>query len=560
LEKASMNMADILISPSDYLINQLKNRMQFNGPNPVKIFNPYILDKKFEEIKFIQDDDIVFFGKLTPQKGCLELFEYMKELWDENFIHPLKIVGGGSHLFYPEMTEMEEFIKKKYSKYVRLEKIIFEGKIDPSCLPERLKKAKVIIIPSVVDNLPYAVIEAMGMGGVILASTNGGHIELVTDNFNGFLFDHLVNGDFKNQLKKILKLNVKERETISKNALKSISNFLNIKKIYEEKFKLLNSNDVFTKDFPFNSKIDKKKITKHPNKLNKLSIIIPYYNLGKYIEETILSLMKIDYPEYEIIIVNDGSNEMDSILKLDEIASKYKIKVLNKKNEGLANARNYGANMAEGEFLAFLDADDLVEPNYYSKAIKILKHYNDVAFVGCWAQYFGKSKQVWPTFNPEPPYLLVHNMINSSGLIYKKDDFLSFGLNDPEMIYGMEDYESVISMTKNGARGISIPDKLWNYRVRKDSMQQAFNLNKQLFLYERIAIKHEDFFSQHAQEISLLLNSNGPGMNFDNPTIPPHNINSFFSFEWKRSLAKKLKKYPFLFEQGKRIYKTFNKI
>jgi hypothetical protein len=150
-------------------------------------------------------------------------------------------------------------------------------------------------------------------------------------------------------------------------------------------------------------------------------------------------------------------------------------------------------------------------------------------------------------------------MINSSALVYKKNHFITFGLNDPKMIYGMEDYDSVIGMIKHGARGISIPDKLWNYRVRKNSMQQSFNQNKQLFLYEKIASKHADFFNQYGGEVSLLLNSNGPGIGFDNPTKIVYQPSSFFSFEWKRSLAHRLKKYPFLFRQGKNIYKIFNK-
>jgi glycosyltransferase involved in cell wall biosynthesis len=558
LEKACINMADILISPSNYLINQLEERMQFNGPKPVKIFNPYQLENKFEKNENIQGD-IIFFGKLTPQKGCLELFQYMQELWEEGFEYSLKIIGGGSHFFYPEMSEMNEFIKKKYAKYFKAGKIIFEGNVPPQDLPARLKQAQLIIVPSIVDNLPYAVIEAMGMGKIILASTNSGHIELITNQFNGFLFDHAIKGDFKRQLKYIISLDNKEYETIAKNAFESVHSALNFNRVYAEKALLLQKEIQLEKVFPFIEHIQLSHVTEFPIISDLLSIVIPYYNLGSYIEETIISLINIDYPKFEIIVVNDGSTDEASILKLAELVSKYTIKIVNKENEGLSLARNYGAQLAEGEFLAFLDADDTVEPSYYSKAIRILKNYNNVSFVGCWAQYFGNSNQVWPTFNPEPPYLLVHNMINSSGLIYKKSHFLSFALNDPKMVYGMEDYDSLIGLIKNGARGVSIPAKLWNYRIRKDSMQQSFNGNKQLYLYERIATKHADFYSLYARDISLLLNSNGPGMGFDNPTKPVHFRASFFSFEWKRSLAHKLKKYPFLFKQGKKVYKIFKK-
>jgi glycosyltransferase involved in cell wall biosynthesis len=558
LEKASMNMADILLSPSNYLVHQLQKRMQFNGPEPKVLFNPYRIETNFKKNEII-GGDLVFFGKLTPQKGCLELFECMKELWDEGFDYPLKIIGGGSHFFYPEMSEMEDFLKKRFKKYFATGKILFEGNIAPSLLAERLRKAQVVIVPSIVDNLPYAVIEAMGLGNVVLASKSSGHIELINHNFNGFLFDHNKKGDFKTQLKNIIELNLEEHNKIGKNAYETVCNLLNYEKIYEGKSQLINQEVTLKKEFPFNTTIELNQVQDYPTIESKLSIVIPFYNLGDYLEETIISLLNIDYPNFEIIVVNDGSTEESSILKLAEISNKYKINVLTKKNEGLSMARNYGAEMVDGEFLAFIDADDTVEPNYYAKAIKILQEYNNVSFVGCWAKYFGKSNDIWPTFNPEPPYLLFHNMINSSGLVYKKNHFLSFGINDPTMIYGMEDYDSVISMTKNGARGVSIPEKLWNYRVRENSMQQSFNLNKQLFLYERIASKHKDFFNQYATELSLLLNSNGSGIHIDNPTKPIYFRPSLFSFEWKRSLAIKLKKYPTLFNYGKKVYKKFNK-
>lgn len=558
LEKASINMADILVSPSNYLITQLEDRMQFNGPQPVQIFNPFQLDNQIQKDKSVMGD-IVFFGKLTPQKGCLELFEYMKDLWDSGFNFPLKVVGGGTHFFYPEMSEMGEFFQKKYAKYISDGKIIFEGNIEPKRLVERLKKVHIIIVPSIVDNLPYAVIEAMRMGKIILASTSGGHIELIKDNFNGFLFDHSIQDDFKLKLNQILDLNESEYQTIANNAISTIIDSTNYKKVYSEKAQLLNQSLPEKKEFPFNIKIPLQEVRELPFLTNKLSIVVPYYNLGHCIEETIISLTNIEYSDYEIIIVNDGSTEPNSVRKLSELSSKYKVTIIDKENEGLSLARNYGAQFAQGEFIAFLDADDTVEPHYYSRAVEILKKYDNVSFVGCWAQYFENSNQVWPTFNPEPPYLLVHNMINSSALVYKKNHFITFGLNDPKMIYGMEDYDSVIGMIKHGARGISIPDKLWNYRVRKNSMQQSFNQNKQLFLYEKIASKHADFFNQYGGEVSLLLNSNGPGIGFDNPTKIVYRPSSFFSFEWKRSLAHRLKKYPFLFRQGKNIYKMFNK-
>jgi len=557
MEKAVMNMADILISPSDYLVSELKERMSFNGPEPVRIFNPFRTSGE-TEIGQIREGDLVFFGKLTPQKGCIELFAYMKELWDNGFEHALRIVGGGSHFFYPEMCEMESFLKKKYKSYVESGKIIFEGNIPPAQLPQRLAQAQVIIVPSIVDNLPYAVIEAMDMGKTVLASLNSGHTELIANGKSGFLFDHTVKGDFARVLKTVLGLSESERTEIGKQAQEAAKAHLNFEKIFQEKMSLLNAPPVNSSSFPFNYTIQASEAESKPAVKDKLTVVVPYYNLGATLPDTIASLLKCPYPNLEIIIVDDGSTDELSIRKLAEIEAAFPVKVLQKENEGLSIARNFGAQAADGEYLAFLDADDTIEPEYYPKALEILAQYENVSFVGCWAQYFENNDAVWPTFNPEPPYLLVHNVINSSALIYKRDHFLSFGLNDEKMVYGMEDYDSVIGMVKNGARGLAIPEKWWNYRIRKNSMQQSFNPNKELFLYQLIARKHEAFFRQFASQVSLLLNSNGPGMKFDNPTIPIAG-DAAFGRGWIRVMKHRLKKHPVLFRVGKKIYKTIKK-
>src|SRR6185436_13548152 len=97
--------------------------------------------------------------------------------------------------------------------------------------------------------------------------------------------------------------------------------------------------------------------------------------------------------------------------KLQKINSQENISIINRDNNGLAATRNYGATIAKGEFLAFLDADDKVGSTYYEKAIYVLKQKDNVFFVGSWVQYFENSNAVWPTFTPQPPYALVHNPI-----------------------------------------------------------------------------------------------------------------------------------------------------
>src|SRR5690606_21240989 len=124
----------------------------------------------------------------------------------------------------------------------------------------------------------------------------------------------------------------------------------------------------------------------------KLSVVIPFFNLSDTLLDTLESLKKSDYPEMEVIVVNDGSTEEKAKEILQNLQKDYKFELYHKVNTGLSDSRNFGAEKAKGDFLAFLDADDTVKPSYFSKAIDVLISYDNVHFVGCWAQYFGENE------------------------------------------------------------------------------------------------------------------------------------------------------------------------
>lgn len=245
--------------------------------------------------------------------------------------------------------------------------------------------------------------------------------------------------------------------------------------------------------------------------------------MGKYIADAVKSIKETGYPEKEIIIVNDGSNEQESLISLDGYRKEEGIIVIDTKNFGLAKARNTGASAATGQYLAFLDADDMVEASYYEKAIAVLERYENIHFIGCWVQYFEGSDRVWPAFAPEPPEILYHNTINSSSLVYKRESFLSAGQNDAKMPFqGWEDYESVIAMNSKRFHGAVLPEPLFKYRVRPHSMVRNLTKTKKTLLCQYISEKHQLLYNHYSVDILNLTNANGPGSSIDNPTLDYH--------------------------------------
>lgn len=111
-----------------------------------------------------------------------------------------------------------------------------------------------------------------------------------------------------------------------------------------------------------------------------LSIIVPTYNVKLYVEECVDSLLNQKYVDCEIIIVDDGSTDGSS-----EVCDKLKLKdsriiVVHQKNGGLSAARNTGLKHAKGEYIGFIDSDDIVSPSMFSDMINTLeKNKADVA-------------------------------------------------------------------------------------------------------------------------------------------------------------------------------------
>lgn len=552
MERSVLRSADFVLFPSAYLLGELTNRLDLSDVTTAVLKNPFI---PFDTVPDYDAGGLVFFGKLTPQKGGLEMLTYLKEMWDEGFKSPISIVGSGEHFFYPKMMDMGEYVRGRFKNYIADGLIRFEGHIAPETIAGRLAHARVIIVPSTVDNLPYTVLEGMSLGKVLLVSQEGGHVELITHGKNGFTFSHHQPGSFRRSLEEALALTQRQISEIGESAKRTIVEQCGYKQIFEQKINLLRTLKPGREGstFPFTRPRQQavRSTSKDSDTKGLLSIVIPFYNLGAFLEDCVKSVVAGTYPTKEVIVINDGSDDPKSLEKLKAVQEKYPVTVVNQKNHGLCYTRNYGAQIARGQYLAFLDADDVVAPNYYTRAIGVMNRYENVSFVGCWAQYFGENDEVWPAFNPEPPYLLAHNMVNSSAIVYRRKDFILAGGNDEQMIYGMEDYETVINLVKQGFHGVVIPEILWNYRIRTGSMAQSFNRFSELYLYRLISRKHADFIAEYAEDVVNLLNANGPGMAFKNPTLKVTHLPGIISFNGRfislikrnkilRKLAKKI--------------------
>ena len=536
MEKFSIAACDSLVSPSQALLDQLASEVDCDLPPSTVIRNPFQLETPSrleapttaltEPAKL---DHFYVASRLVYWKGVDHIVRIFNEIWAQGKDIKLVLYGDDSP-FEAGGVMMSEHLSKKYYNQISDGLLEIAGKRPRAEINERAKSAYAQIHPSLFDNFPYSVIENMASGGITIVNECGGHNEIINNWENAVQID--VN-DISLSAETILKvtdLSASERARIGQCAIDTIARECSYEHFYHAKQKLYEqviSRHEERKTFPF--------VTGKPREIEPkemhgtaglLSVVIPYFNMHAFIDETLQSLEDSTYPDVEVILVDDGSNAAEAKDKLEELKAqtfRFKLKVLHTENQGVAAARNTGVQHASGQFLALLDADDLIRPTYYQRAIDILKSYSNVSFVGCWNEDFkdedGSRIRIWPTFNTEMPMQMIFNSTNCQGLVYWRSVFEDAGHHDPDLRMFLDDWESTISLIAAGYRGVMIPEALFRYRIRNESI---FRSKKDLWTlnYEKITRKHKALFDEWGSEVAAFMNANGPNTFYHIPGFP----------------------------------------
>jgi glycosyltransferase involved in cell wall biosynthesis len=388
-----------------------------------------------------------------------------------------------------------------------------------------MREATAVVIPSLWENFPNTCIEALSLGKVVVASESGGQAEMVGQSDPaGILFRHAEKESLKQALARALGLPEDVRRKIGNEARERIRDLCHPDKVLPRRLehyqKVIDTHRPKAR-YPFSNK----RLREGPAGASLprdplVTVVIPYYNLGAYLPECVDSILASTGVRLEILIVNDGSTEPASLEALDAIRSQGlpNLRILDIPNGGLANARNVGADNAKGELVAFVDADDKIGPDFLRRAVELLKRYPNVHLVYSWVRFFDEGRGIWHSWTFDLPYLLCHNQLVPIAMV-RRDTFLQHGRNKPHIVYGLEDYESWISLAEAGCGGVAIPEPLVQYRIRSNSMFKVIEADKKLYLYDLISHEHPELYREYGLDLFNLENANGPAYGWDQPTM-----------------------------------------
>jgi glycosyltransferase involved in cell wall biosynthesis len=210
-----------------------------------------------------------------------------------------------------------------------------------------------------------------------------------------------------------------------------------------------------------------------------VSVVIPAYNAASFIERTINSVLSQTYQNFEILVINDGSkdNTLEVIQKLSQ--KDPRIKVLDKKNSGVSDTRNLGIEMSKGDFIAFLDADDIWLPNKLEIQVSLMQKNQNLFWSVCNCDTIDENDQILEKAISKAPNKSPHfeelitwttkSFTAMSSLMICKEKTKGVLFNS--RISSPADRDFMIRLAKI-SDAIYIDEVLWHYRILSNSMSK----------------------------------------------------------------------------------------
>lgn len=230
-----------------------------------------------------------------------------------------------------------------------------------------------------------------------------------------------------------------------------------------------------------------------------VSVVIPCFNQAQYLGEAVESVIAQSYANWEIIIVNDGSPDHTSQVAQKLILGNpgHEIRLVEKQNGGLSDARNAGIRFARGEYILPLDADDMIDPSFLAKTVALLDQNPAVGIAYTDWVYFGAYRAKREAIDYDFTRLCTKENLFTCTSLYRKKAWEAAGGYNSNMTRGVEDWDFWIGCGEKGFTGQRIPEPLFFYRAKDQSMIHTLQPHLKA-MFARIILNHPKLYNPEA--------------------------------------------------------------
>jgi glycosyltransferase involved in cell wall biosynthesis len=411
---------------------------------------------------------VLYMGRLERRKGVEDLLRAVGGLRRDNW--SLTLLGGDTETASLGMSMREQLALAAADH----PQITFVDGLPRADVPKLIQDHHVVVCPSRWECWPSVILESFEANRPVLATPTGGMREMVRQTGAGWVTGGRGDQALTEALERLLKEPGRVEELIASGSPRRA-------------FTRLNDPDVLRSAYAGLAKWHAVHARNgggpaaRPDSAPLVSVVVPYFRLDGFIEETLQSVFDQDHERLEVILVNDGSLRPEDRL-LAELASRYPIRVLTKENAGLGRARNAGIRQSRGRYVLPVDADNLIRPEFVSRCLEILEQDDSVAFVTTWSLYLDEAGQPledadtgFQPFGNSATAVMRDNVAGDATAVIRRRVFDLGHWYSPDLT-SYEDWQFYRELHTAGLFGRVIPERLLLYRVRSGSMLREVGL------------------------------------------------------------------------------------
>lgn len=457
MERRVAEMADFVVSPSRYLIDWLGNRGWKLPDNTRVIQNmmPEAVATHTVSGTAATVQELVFFGRLEPRKGLRVFLKALKRLPEEQ-ARQLKITFLGKAICTATF-DSEKFIAFELADWPSSYELI-TGYGRDEALAYLRQPGRVAVIASLVDNSPYTVLECV-LGRIpFIASDVGGIAELIREE------------DCERTLFKPTPAGIH-------NALKVIaeSGFTPAAPSEDPEATRQAWLDLQKEVMGSNLQVEEKR------SLPNITVCLTHYDRPGLLDVALQSLRDQTYTNFDVVLIDDGSPSRRAQQRLDELEPEFERRgwrIVRQENAYLSAARNHAAEHAKGEYLMFMDDDNIAKPHelaVFAQCVAytdadILTTVSDVFDSESDSDWPEKSSHLWIPLGGATSLGVLRNVFGDANALVRRETFEQLGGFSEDYGVGHEDWEFFARACLNGADLQLVPEPLFWYRVRENSM------------------------------------------------------------------------------------------
>jgi glycogen(starch) synthase len=402
---------------------------------------------------------LLYVGRLERRKGVFDLARAISAIDDDRL--RLTLLGGDTE-HAPLGQSARSVLEVMVGDDPRVE---FIDRLPRGQLPSIFDRHDAVVLPSLWECWPAVGLEALERNRPILATPTGGFNEMVEPGVSGWLTEGPGAEPLAKSIEGLLERPEQVGELIAAGGPASVYERLTdadeIRDAYlalaAERGSRATARATFNGDAPL------------------VSVVIPYFRLDGFIEAAVASAAGQTHSRVEILVVNDGSfREADAVLA--RIAERSDVRLLTQVNSGLGAARNAGVIHARGDYVVFLDADNVLEPAFVERCLAVLESNPELAYVTAWLRYIDERGEPWhgsqPGYHPLGNWTELveeRNVAGDAVALFRRSVFDGGLAYSPELT-SFEDWALYREMRQLGLIGTVIPERLVDYRIRERSM------------------------------------------------------------------------------------------